>query len=789
MRLLHIFSLLLLLSLLAGALQVAAAGAPAAKSPAAGEWVVSPQGPYTTIQQALELASDGDTILVKPGVYEGPLVVEKTVQLIGEDWPVIDGGGIGMVVSLDAPRITLRGFEVRGSGSEPDRDHSGIALRAPEILVEHNRLKDVLFGIFVAQADRAVLRHNDITSKAEFDLARKGDAIRVWYSQDVTIENNQVHEARDLVAWYSENLVFRNNLIENGRYGIHLMYSDNAAISGNIVQNNSVGIYVMYSRQVNLLHNDIRRQRGPSGYALGFKDADNVLAQDNILVDNRAGVFMDGTPYRPDSYARFVNNIIAFNDIGVLLFSFVNRAEFDGNTLWENVQQTALQGSGKAGANIWEGNYWSDYTGFDFDEDGFGDTPYRAERFFEGLTDREPRLRALFFSPAAQAIEFAALSFPVIKPQPKLEDARPSVRPREIPVVALPAHSRSNRINLASAGIVLLFSGIGILITGMIGERGMNQPQDLSGGIENATHSQPSEASGAVLLVQVSQLTKRYGKVEVLRNINLDIYPGEAVALWGENGAGKTTLLKAMLGLVKHEGQVRIAGENVARRGKQARARIGYVPQETVFYDMSVLDTLVFYARLKKVIPRRIPAALEQLGLLPHQRKAVPALSGGLKQRLTLAIALLSDPVLLILDEPTANLDARARQEYLELLLNLQKMGKTIVFASHRLDEVEMLADRVVVLEAGQIAAEVEPSSLRRRLAYQVILTMWIADHQRQEALGLLLEQGWQAHLNGRGTVVVQLSAEEKVQALQRLGEGGISVQDFEVEGVQNAWN
>jgi len=309
--------------------------------------------------------------------------------------------------------------------------------------------------------------------------------------------------------------------------------------------------------------------------------------------------------------------------------------------------------------------------------------------------------------------------------------------------------------------------------------------------IHARTNSQThmSDRSAEQPLVQVTNLTKRYGKVAVLKDVSLEISPGEALALWGENGAGKTTLLKAILGLVRFQGQITVAGENVARRGKQTRGKIGYVPQEAVFYDMSVGDTLAFYARLKKVSPGRIPPLLEGLGLLPHQRKPVPALSGGLKQRLALAVALLSDPPLLLLDEPTANLDARARKDYLQLLFKLRNEGKTILFASHRLDEVETLADRAVILNGGRRVDELEPGRLRAHLAPQVVLTLWVPEGQRQDALGALQDRGWEAHLNGRGTVIVQLSAEDKVHALHCLGERGIVVRDFEIEGVNSPWN
>jgi ABC-type multidrug transport system ATPase subunit len=215
---------------------------------------------------------------------------------------------------------------------------------------------------------------------------------------------------------------------------------------------------------------------------------------------------------------------------------------------------------------------------------------------------------------------------------------------------------------------------------------------------------------------------------------------------------------------------------------------IGYVPQEAIYYDMSVQATLAFYARLKKVSLERVAPLLERLGLAEHARKPVPALSGGLKQRLALAVALLSDPPVLLLDEPTANLDAKARREYLSLLKELRKEGKTLLFASHRLEEVETLADRVLVLERGQVIAEIAPGVLRQQLTPEVELTLWIASEQREQALELLTGAGLAAHFNGRGTVVVQLDSGQKLQVVGLLEKQGVHVLDFEIESVES-WN
>jgi ABC-type multidrug transport system ATPase subunit len=286
----------------------------------------------------------------------------------------------------------------------------------------------------------------------------------------------------------------------------------------------------------------------------------------------------------------------------------------------------------------------------------------------------------------------------------------------------------------------------------------------------------------ATMAVRVQNLSKHYGRTPALDSITFDVKPGEAIALWGENGAGKTTLIKAILGLIDFQGEVAVEGRLVKTLGKAARRSIGYVPQEAIFYDMSVQATLEFYARLKKVDFARIPPLLEKLGLTAHTRKSVLALSGGLKQRLALAIALLADPPVLLLDEPTANLDAKARRDYLALLVALRKEHKTLIFASHRVEEVEALASRVLVLDGGRLAETLTPSDVRLRLTPDVELTLWVPEHQRPHALTCLESNGLKAHLNGRGTVVVQVHTEKKLHPLTLLAEQGIDVLDFEME-------
>ncbi|HEY5957768.1 MAG TPA: ABC transporter ATP-binding protein [Polyangiaceae bacterium] len=330
-----------------------------------------------------------------------------------------------------------------------------------------------------------------------------------------------------------------------------------------------------------------------------------------------------------------------------------------------------------------------------------------------------------------------------------------------------------------------------LALLGLSGAFGVMSMQSKNSTLSN--HS-PSKALGTnaqdstLCSIVVANVTKQYGKVKALEDISFQVQPGEALALWGANGAGKTTLIKAILGLIDFEGNIHVQEGDVRRTPKLTRRHIGYVPQESVFYDLSVQATIDFYARLKKADRSRAGSLLARVGLTDHASKPVPALSGGLKQRLALAIALLADPPVLLLDEPTANLDSQARRDYLELLASLHHEGKTIVFASHRIEEVETIADRVLVIQDGKLDQLLTPEQLRAQFVPEVQMTLWVTEIERAKALVRLKQEGVRANANGRGTIVVQIRSEEKMLPLKALRDEGVSVLDFEIEGI-SSWN
>ena len=283
-------------------------------------------------------------------------------------------------------------------------------------------------------------------------------------------------------------------------------------------------------------------------------------------------------------------------------------------------------------------------------------------------------------------------------------------------------------------------------------------------------------------MIEIEHLTRTFGRATAVDDVSLTIHPGDSVALWGENGAGKSTLIRCVLGLLRYRGSVRIAGLDAWRQGKRARQLIGYVPQELGFYDdLRVGEALRFFGKLNADRVDDADAGLARVGLAGHAGKRIRELSGGMKQRLALSIALLGEPRILVLDEVTASLDACGRAEFIALLASLTKsQHHATLFASHRVEEIDALATRVVTLERGRVTADTSAADFVRRAAAQNVLHVFLRGDRVIDALTVLGADGFDARRNGRGIFIAAEPA-CRARALHRLEQADIRVDDFEI--------
>ena len=218
--------------------------------------------------------------------------------------------------------------------------------------------------------------------------------------------------------------------------------------------------------------------------------------------------------------------------------------------------------------------------------------------------------------------------------------------------------------------------------------------------------------------LQARALRKSYGALEVVSGLDLEVAPGECFGLLGPNGAGKTTTLRLCLGLTHPDGgEIELLGEPVPARAREARRRIGVVPQfDNLDPDFTVAENLLVFGRYFGMpaaeVRAKVPGLLEFAGLGGREDARINTLSGGMKRRLTLARALINDPQLVFMDEPTTGLDPQARHLIWERLRRLTQEGKTIVLTTHHMEEAERLCHRLAIMDRGRLIAVGSPRAL-----------------------------------------------------------------------------
>ena len=283
-------------------------------------------------------------------------------------------------------------------------------------------------------------------------------------------------------------------------------------------------------------------------------------------------------------------------------------------------------------------------------------------------------------------------------------------------------------------------------------------------------------------MISVRGLVKRYGGIVAVNDLSFEVERGETFALIGPNGAGKTTTLKLLLGLANPDrGTIAIGPDARAPRDARARHELGYVPQSVEFpTGRTVAEVLAYFSDLRGLPRTAVIRALERVGLAPSAGRRASELSGGYTQRLSLAQAMLGDPALLVLDEPTASLDPEATWEFRTLIEQLQREGTTILLCSHLLAEVERVADRVLILMDGHSAALERMDALRARQANATRLAVDVGDAV-ERSTAVLSRGGIAVDHEAQGRLVFDAADGRGPQALELLQSAGVAVRGFEV--------
>jgi ABC-2 type transport system ATP-binding protein len=265
--------------------------------------------------------------------------------------------------------------------------------------------------------------------------------------------------------------------------------------------------------------------------------------------------------------------------------------------------------------------------------------------------------------------------------------------------------------------------------------------------------------------IEVEKLTKRYGDLLAVDNISFNVRGGEVFALLGPNGAGKTTTVEIIDTIrTPTSGKVTLLGMDVTKKKHDVVRRIGVLPQGFSSFDrITVRETLQYYSRLFCCMNTDIDELIELVDLKDKAKELYKNLSGGLKQRLGIAIALVNDPEVLFLDEPTTGLDPRARREVWKVLLGLKKKGKTVFLTTHYMEEAELLADMVAIISKGKIITMGSPEALIESNANYLVLTLKPVD---EKAVEIVRKMGYEPVLDNHKDITVRVEHTDDVQKI-----------------------
>jgi Cu-processing system ATP-binding protein len=277
-------------------------------------------------------------------------------------------------------------------------------------------------------------------------------------------------------------------------------------------------------------------------------------------------------------------------------------------------------------------------------------------------------------------------------------------------------------------------------------------------------------------VLEIRELTRSYGEIVAVDGLSLEVRAGEVVALLGPNGSGKTTTIRCIAGLLNPDrGTILVKGYDLRRQYRQARRQFTYLPQQAEFPgSLSVREVLQFHARLRRLGREAMARALAEAGIGSEvEGRAVSQLSGGMRQRVSLAVACLPQPPVMLLDEPTANLDPAAALNFRRLARSWRSAGRALLLSTHVLTDVVELADRVIVLVDGKLVASEDIAQLRRRLDRYATLRIDVGKPTELHRKAALSGGAVDAKLNATA-LLVTAPQERRLAILHQLEKVGI---------------
>jgi nitrous oxidase accessory protein len=376
-----------------------------------------------SIGAAVRAARPGDTVQVAPGIYNEHLLIDKPLTLLGLKRPTISGQGSGDVIRVRASDVRIEGFIVRDSGSDLTAQNAGIYFEpgSDRPTVSHCTLAYNLFGVWLEKANDARVTGNVITGKRDLLSAARGNGIQLYNTSGAQILDNNISFTRDgIYVDISTKAVFRGNKIHHLRYGTHYMNTNHSIWENNESYLNRGGLALMEVRDL-IVRNNIAW--GNSDHGIMLRTIQDSVIENNVVAGNGRGFFIYDAEY---NVVR--RNLVSGNRVGVHLTAGSGNNKVDGNDFIGNEEQIKYVAARDVEWGRLEGNYWSNYSGWDQNGDGVGDIAYEANDVVDRLNWQYPLLKLLMSSPSIQTLRFVARQFPLLR-TPSIVDKHARMQP------------------------------------------------------------------------------------------------------------------------------------------------------------------------------------------------------------------------------------------------------------------------------------------------------------------------------------------------------------------------
>ena len=379
--------------------------------------------PGQSIQAAIASAAPGDTLLIARGLYNEHVLVDKPLTLRGQDRPTISGQNSGDVIRVTSSDVVIEGLIIRDSGADLDAQNAGVYVvpGADRFTLRDCVLTYTLFGLWLEKSNHSKILGNTITGKRDLLSAARGNGIQVYNTTDVEVIGNNISYARDgIYVDISKRALFRGNKIHHVRYGTHYMNTNYSTWEGNESYLNRGGLALMEVRNL-IVRNNIAW--GNEDHGIMLRTIQDSVIEHNVVAGNGRGFFVYDAEFNI-----LRSNVVINNRVGVHLSAGSSNNEVDANDFIGNEEAVKFVASRDVAWGRKQGNYWSNYSGWDQDGDGAGDVAYEASDLVDRLNWQYPMVKLLLTSPSVQTLRFVARQFPVLR-APSVVEAHPRMRP------------------------------------------------------------------------------------------------------------------------------------------------------------------------------------------------------------------------------------------------------------------------------------------------------------------------------------------------------------------------